>query len=133
MKKYKGFTLVEIIIALAVAALMFPALVKLFSFAINASSQGDKYSQAYAIAQEGMEEIYSIKNSDFSALAESTSTIGEFTRKVSVDDVVRNTVDGTLGEGTTIDDGTKKVTVEVSWQETGGMEEVSLSSYVTKY
>ena len=61
MKIKKGFTLVEVIVALAVAALLLPALGKLFTFALNTSSQGDKYSRAYAMSQEGIEAIYYIK------------------------------------------------------------------------
>jgi prepilin-type N-terminal cleavage/methylation domain-containing protein len=57
----KGFTLVEVIVSLAVMALFLPALARLFTFAINTSTQGDMYSKAYAMSQEGIEAIYYIK------------------------------------------------------------------------
>ncbi len=62
MKIKKGFTLVEVIVSLAVMALFLPALARLFTFAINTSSQGDMYLKAYAMSQEGIEAIYYIKD-----------------------------------------------------------------------
>lgn len=61
MHMKKGFTLVEIMVSLAIMALFLPALARLFTFAINTSTQGDMYSKAYAMSQEGIEAVYYIK------------------------------------------------------------------------
>jgi prepilin-type N-terminal cleavage/methylation domain-containing protein len=130
-----GFTLIEIVITLSLAALLLPAIGRLYTFALNSSSQGDKYSKAYAYAQEGMETIYNIKKTNWDTLTESTSTTGEFTRSVLIYPV-RRYADGELVDNLTDgspDPFTKKVIVEVSWQGNSGVENVSITSYVTKH
>lgn len=61
-KNNAGFTFVEIIIALGLSAILIPALGRALSFSIRVASQGEKFSQAYALAQENMEAIYYIKS-----------------------------------------------------------------------
>ncbi len=58
----KGFTLIELLVALGLSALFLPALVFVFSFSLGAASQGESYTQAYALAQEQMEAIYYLKD-----------------------------------------------------------------------
>lgn len=66
--KSKGFTLIELLIAMGLSALFLPALVFVFSFSLGAASQGESYTQAYALAQENMEAIYHLrKNWDWDA------------------------------------------------------------------
>lgn len=60
--KNEGFSLIEIIVAVGLAAIFLPALGMIFSFAIGSASQGEKYSQAYRLAQEGMEAIFYLKS-----------------------------------------------------------------------
>lgn len=59
-----GFTFIEIIIALGLAAIIIPALAGVLSFSIRVTSQGEKFTQANALAREGMEAIYYIKSND---------------------------------------------------------------------
>ncbi len=61
-KRNEGFSLIEIIVAVGLAAIFLPALGMIFSFAIGSASQGEKYSQAYRLAQEGMETIFYLKS-----------------------------------------------------------------------
>lgn len=58
----KGFTLVEILLAVALLAVFLPALLSLFSFSTFSTSQGENFTQAYALAQQQMEVIYALKN-----------------------------------------------------------------------
>jgi prepilin-type N-terminal cleavage/methylation domain-containing protein len=58
----KGFTLVEILLAVALSAVFLPVLIKIFSLSLFSVSQGEKFSQAYALAQEQMEAIYEIRD-----------------------------------------------------------------------
>jgi len=60
--KIKGFSLIEIMVAIGLAAIFLPAVAMVFSLGIKSSSQGEKFSQAYAIAQEGMEAIFYLKS-----------------------------------------------------------------------
>ncbi len=63
MKSAKsGFSFVEIIIAIGLAAIFLPALSQVLSLSIRSASQGEKYSQAQAIAQEGMEAAFYLKS-----------------------------------------------------------------------
>ena len=60
--KQKGFSLIEILIAIALAAIFVPAISKLFTLSLQSSSQGRAYSEAYTIAQEQMEAILYLKS-----------------------------------------------------------------------
>jgi type II secretory pathway pseudopilin PulG len=62
MMKNRGFSFVEIIIALGLAAIIIPALASALSFSIRITSQGEKFTQAYGLVQEGMEAINYIKD-----------------------------------------------------------------------
>jgi prepilin-type N-terminal cleavage/methylation domain-containing protein len=154
----KGFTLVEIIVALGLAALILPALAYVFSFAVTTSSQGGKYSQAYALAQENMEAVYHLKdtwvwtddtfntdsgtfyqpsqdgsgNWDLGLEVPSASLATDangFTEKVQVLPVYRNA--GELSSGGTTDPNTRKIISTVIWKINGQEESLSVSSYVT--
>jgi type II secretory pathway pseudopilin PulG len=61
MKK-SGFSLLEIIIAVGLAAAFLPVIVRLFSLSLQSSIQGEIYSQAHAHAQETMEAIFWLKS-----------------------------------------------------------------------
>lgn len=131
-----GFTFVEIIIALGLAAILLPALGQALSFSIRVATQGEKFSQAYNLAQQGMEQIYAQKSQNWSALANSTYTIGQYTRDITIESILRCGVPPAWDicpDGNPDDGNTKKITVVVSWPETGGMQTASLSGYVTHY
>jgi prepilin-type N-terminal cleavage/methylation domain-containing protein len=163
MKTKGGFTLVEIVISLAIAALFLPVLARLYTFAIGSSSQGDKYSKAYAFAQEGMEAIYYIKDKrsdiwDWDTLPVNTAVDQYYQiKKISdlwdFDGGIKNESElleesgytrsiqifpeyrDAAGNlgGTTDDPLTRRVVVKVKWLGVNGEEEVTLSSYVTKH
>ena len=57
----KAFTLIELIVAIGLSALFLPAIIFVYSFSLGSASQGEKYTQAYALAQEQMEAIYYLK------------------------------------------------------------------------
>lgn len=131
-----GFTFVEIIVALGLAAILLPALGAALSFSIRVALQGEKFSQAYTLAQQGMEQIYAQKSQNWNGLASATTTIGQYTRVVTVEDVLRCGIPPTweiCADGNPDDGNTKKITVVVSWPEAGGTPVASLSGYVTNY
>jgi prepilin-type N-terminal cleavage/methylation domain-containing protein len=59
-----GFTLIELIIAVGLAALLLPAIITVFSFSLSSASQGENFTQAYALAQQEMEAVYYLKAQD---------------------------------------------------------------------
>lgn len=158
-----GYSLIEIIIAIALAAIFLPALGTIFSLSLTSASEGEKYSLAYQLAQEGMEAIYYLKsqndeewdwvstpaNTDVDEYYQPSQTGGNWLlgdkTKTSVVTKVPFTRQVTLGPvrrclGEICDDGlapldpyTRLVIVTVSWEEKGTPQTVELHSYVTQH
>ncbi len=87
MKKFDGgFTFIEIIISIGLAAILLPALGGALSFSLRVASQGEKFSQAYNLAQQGMEQMYAAKSQDWSTFTNSitTTVISPFTRAITI-------------------------------------------------
>lgn len=59
MKGHKGFTLIEVIVALALLGLVVSALIELFSSNLRTSRKTTDYTQAIILAQAEMEKAYS--------------------------------------------------------------------------
>jgi len=134
-RNHSGFTFVEIIIALGLAAILLPALGRALSFSIRVASQGEKFTQAYALAQQGMETLYAQKSQDWSSLSDGTTTspLSPFSRDVTISSVKRNLLSGDIDSGGSPDPNTKLIHIVVSWPETGGTQNVTLNSYVTNH
>lgn len=155
-----GFTLVELIIALGLAAIFLPALVLVFSFSLGSASQGESYTQAYTLAQERMESIYFLKedvswdwvnfpsnngasdfyqpykNSGVWELGSKTTTPLEtdgYTVTVQILPVNRSAGDITEEAWGVLDPKSRKVNVKVVWSEKGSPTEINLVSYVTDH
>lgn len=159
--KDSGFSLVEIIIAVGVAAIFLPAIGVILSFALGSSSQGEQFSQAYTLAQEGMEAIIYLKSQnddfwDWLTTPENTlvgeyyqpSQVGEawqlngktttpavtqepFTRKIEITEVRRCGFAICDDPLAPVDPYSRKITVYVSWSEKGQEQEAKLDGYVT--
>jgi len=131
MKK-KGFTLIEIIVAIGLAALILPALIIVFSFSIQSAGQGENFTKAYALAQKEMETIYGLKeqggtawdwvNTPLNSTTTTPLTEG-FTQTVQISDA---NLYGSVND-------TRKIIVTINWKEKGQNQEVKLESYVTKH
>lgn len=163
MNNQKGFTFIELLIAVGLVAIFTPAIIKALSFSLTASHQGEQFSQAYALAQEGMEAIYTMK-SDWnwtstpantpigfyyqptvsgtswqlnSQTSSPTMTKAPYTRKISIEPVERcATAEPLIKEictGGLPDAYSRKISVYVSWPETGTTQEVHLEAYVTAH
>lgn len=63
-------------------------------------------------------------------LSATPTMVGIFTRKVSISDVERDAGTGDIAASGTADDGTKLVTVSVSWQEGGTLVTKSIQFYI---
>jgi prepilin-type N-terminal cleavage/methylation domain-containing protein len=157
----KGFTLIEIMFAIALSALILPALVYVLGFSLKTARQGEKYTFAYAHAQEQMEGIISIKRNDIAWDWESSSLntgsgeyyqpvllsdswqlgtktttpaeIGGFTKKVEIKEVKRDASGNISSDPWSISDNySRLVSVTITWKESGETEEIKLTTLQTK-
>src|SRR5579885_152538 len=127
-----GQMLVELLVAIGLAALLFPALAT--SFVASRSGKAQTYQRISAIAllKQTEEAVRSIKASDWTdfsvdgtyhpvitnaqwTLASGSQTVNGFTQQVIIGDVYRNTSDAIVTSGGTLDPSTKKVTITISW------------------
>ncbi|MBD3311547.1 MAG: hypothetical protein GF349_03555 [Candidatus Magasanikbacteria bacterium] len=148
-----GQTLIEVIIAMTIFALISSALITLSVGSFNALSQGGEQTEAEALAQEAIEAIKSIREGawneiQYSKSAVSTSTgewvfvgegteeqIGQYRRLIIFDDVCRDANDDIVAcPGLYTDIHTKKVTVTVTWEIRDGVENiVERIAYLTNW
>jgi len=147
-----GFTLVEVLIALLLLSVL-----TLGGMAANSLVSGSvvinqKRAQANFLAREAMEAVLSARAADFTALtpgefhpvlsaagwslAPGEETIGEFTRKVTLSNVMReiscqSAVCDIVQAGGVVDEGTLKAQVEITWQETGTAKSYRLGGLIS--
>jgi general secretion pathway protein I len=112
-----GFTLIEILVSFAVAALVLGALYRVFSGGLQASVAGERYSNAVLLAQSTLDEVSAIRP------AAADDTIGIYHR----DWKVVNRPD-LLPANTQLQAMPYQVTVTVGWREGAHQREVSLST-----
>ena len=134
----KGQSILGVILAMAIFALMASSIAKTSIGNINALNQGGSQSRADALAQEAVEAVRAIKDGAWNDLYSSTTisfadyswsfditnveTIGDYTRTVEFADVCRDGSDIiTACPGTTTDLQSKKVTVTVAWEVRPGL------------
>lgn len=130
----KGFSLLEVVIAIAIFGLMASTMVTLATGGLSALEQGGEQTEAEALAQEGLEAVKSIRDRAWNENTYTTSSvsiaasawhytgentteaIGQFTRTISFDNVCRDGSNSIVEcPGSYTDINTKKVTSEVSW------------------
>jgi prepilin-type N-terminal cleavage/methylation domain-containing protein len=156
----KGFSLVEVVLSVALLAVFLPAFIHLFSFSTFATSQGEKFTKAHAIAQEQMEAVIFLKNeggSDWDWTSKPVDTasgqnyqpqfsagtwdlgpiqsseplpVDGYTKKVGIRRILRCGV--TICEFGAPDNFSREVTVIVGWTENGKDQEVELKTLVTR-
>ena len=163
MKKEAGFSLIEIVVAIGLAVIFIPAIVIIFSLSITAASQGENFTKAFALAQEGMESVIYLKAQNNTAwdwqntpvttltneyyqpqqsggiwqLGGKTTapvvTAAPFTRRVEIVGVKRCGYSICDDPLALTDANSRKVIVYVSWPEKGQNQEVKLEGYVTAH
>ena len=151
----EGFGLVEIIIAIAIASMVFFGIYELIAAATRLISDNAKKTEAVLVAEEGLEAVLSIRNNGWSAgiaplaaetayypaLEGSTWTLSAtnpgpvqnvFTRTVTFHVVYRDANDNISPTGT-VDPNTRRVTVRVTWNQRGQTRSVELETYLTNF
>lgn len=144
-----GQSLVEILLAVAIAGLIMPALATGLVASRQGRVQHDERIAAVAILRETQDAIRVVREAGWTTIPDngvyhpaktSTSwtlvpnpeTVGDFTRSVTISDIYRDE-NGTIVEiGGSIDPSSKKITVLVSWN-IPQASEITSTFYITRY
>ncbi len=145
----KGQLLVEILLAIAITAIMLPALLTgLFSSKQGKAQQAQRV-QAVALMKEAEEVVRNVRNQGWSVfatngtfhplisgnswtLASGNETVNGLTRSVTVSDVYRNSSGVVVSSGGTLDPSTKRVYIQITWGEPYSSS-VDSTIYVSRY
>jgi len=112
----RGFTLIEVIAAITIAALAFPALLKAFSQGVNTYSLIENKTTAYYLLRLKMGQV------EMAGYPETGSTDGDF----GEDSRFKWSTDVT----DTDTDGLREVIVIITWEERGQEKSLQLSTYM---
>ena len=74
----KGQSLLEVIVAMAIFALISAAMITLSLGGFTALEQGGEHTEAKALAQEGIEAVRAIRDSAWNELIYTTSSVSAF-------------------------------------------------------
>ncbi|MCC7436640.1 hypothetical protein IT402_02065 [Candidatus Nomurabacteria bacterium] len=150
-KKQKGFFLIEVVVATAVAATVVIFLLGLVQNTVRISAAALERTQASYLLEEGQEATKTIRDggwSNISLLSNGTnyyflwsgsewtlnttpSSVDSFTRTISFEEVYRDVNDDIASSGGTLDTRTRKGTVTVSWTtSSGSSKSESLTFYI---
>lgn len=145
----QGSVLVEVLVAAAIILITFLILTATLQKSVQLAQASLARQQANLLIEEGAEAVKLIRDTSWAsitavptnttrylafsggtwAITSTPATIDGFTRTISIDDVMRSATDDIAGSGT-LDTGTKKVTVTVSWQAKGATQTESLVFYI---
>lgn len=150
-KDNKGITIVEILIAVAIMASFIGVLSLAFMLYLQVATAGPKHTAAVFIADEGIEAVRTIRNRGWESeiktlmneetyylylseggwVATTTEqTIDDtFVRKLTFSEVKRDG-EGVIAETGSVDEGTRKVDVSVSWDGLIDTSEIEMSAYI---
>lgn len=152
-KDSRGQSIVEIILAVALTAIILPGLLTGFLASREGKAQKTQRLTASALLREGVDAVRSIRekgwNSGFGNLAPgdyhpavnaadntwkldpAPELVGNYTRTITLADVYRDGSNNIADTGT-LDPSTKKATIAVSWQ-TPRVSSVDTTLYLTRY
>lgn len=146
----KAFTLVEVVLAIAIFTLFASAVVLVSVDTINRDTKVELENEALSYAQEGLEAARAIRSEDYWALitgdwgldftadtwslaAAPESIDGFYERTLTIEDVYRDG-SGNIASTGTLDPNTKKITSTVEWSWRGVIPySVSLETYLTNW
>lgn len=153
--KSKGFGIIEILVAGAIISVALVSLTALGNFVLRTQSYLKQNLIAANLATEAMEAAKAVKDEDWSlfgalitgnsyyptktgspqkwSLVAGEETIGGFSRRIVLSEVQRNSDDDIVESGGIPDQGTRKVSVVVSWSERQNTYQVNLESYLANW
>jgi len=155
-KNRSGQSLIEIIIAISIFAMVFSSMITLSIGGFNALRQGGEQIEAEALAQEGLEAVMAVRNSGWNSLGACSAAcvvsisggrwilsngaseiIGKYARKISLSNVYRNASNDIVALGTpgaVLDPNTKEATSLVEWNvRPGTLNDVKRVSLITNW
>jgi len=115
-RNVNGFTLIEVVVALTIAALAFPALLKAFSQGVNTYSIIENKTTAYYLLRLKMGQV------EMTGYPETGRTDGDFGN----DSLFKWSTEVT----DTDTDGLREVNVVITWDEKGREKSLQLSTYM---
>jgi prepilin-type N-terminal cleavage/methylation domain-containing protein len=149
---FKGFALVEVLVASAIILLFISALSGAYSLYIRTAFSNLRKVQAALLSEEGIEVVKTLRDSSwatniaplssstpyhitFSSGAWKATTTkiyvdGIFDRTFTVGDVYRDSLSDITSSGGTYDPNTRVVTVSVAWQNHGATTTKSIATYI---
>lgn len=150
-----GFSLIEIVVIVAVFALGFMTMMQFYRIALVKSSLQQNQTQAAYLASAALEAVRQIRDRDWNninslnlnqdyALTKTgappnwnlnlgAETIDQFQRTIKFFNVNRDLNDNIVSSGGWLDTNTKKAVAAVSWQQIGQTHQVSLTTYLTNW
>jgi type II secretory pathway pseudopilin PulG len=144
-----GVSLVELLLAIAIAGLVLPAIVSGFISSRQGLVQQSQRERAVSYFREAQEAVRSVREAGWTAFAvngtyhpyvqsgawklgSGSETIGEYTRSVIISNVSRDSAGAIVTTGGTNDPSTKKVTITVGW-DVPYSSSLSSTLYLTRY
>jgi Tfp pilus assembly protein PilV len=144
-----GASLVEVLVAIAVTAIMLPAILTALISANAAKPAAQQQVLAEGLLRSLTEETRSIREKGWSnisvngtyhpvisgsawSLASGSTTSGNFTEQIVINDVQRNNSGTIVSSGGTVDPNTKLATATVSWSKPVGSQ-ISSLAYFTRW
>lgn len=146
IKSKTGFSIVEIIVAVGIFAIVSAGVVILYLGSLGANLRDTETFQAEMYLQEGMEAARAIRDYNFGNLTNGThgltasndyweflgssDNLGQFTRTTLVESIQRDAGCNVVSSGGIVDAKSKSVTVSVSWDfESGNPTSISATEY----
>lgn len=154
--KNTGFTIIEILIVIAVITTALAAILGFFAFESQVAERSRMRLEAISLAEETIEAVRNFRDNttwattgvgkftidaDYHPASSSAGwnivsgneTINGFTRKIIFSKVYRYTTNDNISDSGTEDSNTRKITVTVSWTDRQGAENESLITYITNW
>lgn len=145
----EGQTLIEVLVAIALTAILLPALATGLVASSAAKAQEEQRIQASALLREADEAVRSVREKGWSqipangtykpqisgstwSLAAGSEVINGLTRQVVVSNTLRNSAGAIVTSGGTVDPSTKTVVSTISWA-TPIAASVSTTTYLQRY
>lgn len=148
MMNKRGYTLIEVMLSIAIISLVFPILIGSVSNLLKSQTASKHYNQAVLIAQDALEIAYNLLQTDFGNFPESCNDCylrragnswewetgtgpnisTRFTRKIEIAQLYRNLDDELTDTPGTLEPSARRIKVTVSWDERGQSQEISLGA-----
>lgn len=147
-----GSSVIEILVAMGIFVVISVTALSAIIGATNIGRLTQEQTQASQLAQQGFEATSSIRNNNWDSLVNGTHGLstagsqwsfsgtsdvdssGKFTRSITIESVNRDANNVIVTSGGTLDEDTKKITINVAWSPSPSRSNnVSFVSYLTNW